>query len=57
MAYLFIGNLYEGHLDPHTNNSWLVKKASNSYWRCPKEFLMPLCEWRDKRIDQILEDD
>lgn len=62
-----IGEIYEGHLDPDTNNSWLVlhplskhqnahPSARSNYKRFPKEFLMPLAEWRDKQIDSILED-
>jgi hypothetical protein len=53
-----IGQIYEGHLDPDTNNSWLVVTTSNKigYRIFPKEFLMPLAEWRDKQIDSILQD-
>jgi hypothetical protein len=52
-----IGEIYEGHLDPDTQNSWLVLHIhSRNYKRFPKEFLMPLAEWRDKQIDSILED-
>jgi hypothetical protein len=53
-----IGQIYEGHLDPDTNNSWLVMCTNKDigYRRYPKEFLMSLAEWRDKQIDSILQD-
>jgi hypothetical protein len=60
-----IGEIYEGHLDPDTQNSWLVlhRLANHTnahpnklYKRFPNEFFMPLAEWRDKQIDSILED-
>ena len=53
-----IGEIYLGHLDAITQNSWIVKtKTTNNYCRYPKEFFMPLCQWRENQINSILDEE
>ena len=50
-----IGVIYEGHFDYQDNSWYVISDVKITYLKFPKEFLMPLAEWREQQINSILE--